>query len=65
MLISCISNKFHSQSSIFLKAYPFSADATALDLARESCMSMKETGDVKPIEQNDWLDVELIESKIL
>lgn len=28
-------------------------------------MLIKETGDIEPIEQNDWLDVELIESKIL
>lgn len=45
--------------------WEFAVDANALNLVRELCMLMKETGDIELIEQNDWLDVELIESKIL
>lgn len=45
--------------------WEFAADASAWDLVRELCMLMKETGDIELIGQNDWLDVELIESKIL
>ncbi len=69
VLISFISDNFQSHSSLCLKACPslweFAADANAWDLARELCMLMKETGAIEPIEQKDWLDVELIESKIL